>query len=552
MTVCIQYSRPTSGQNEGEIFGLDVAVTNFLFAYFRHGTPEQFICRPTDLPSFDHFKAMAAAAGHDAETKCVGIDPRHPKLNLGAISCLFRPDPLTADLVWRRQQVAGRGFATCGLVHTMSGDRIAHAVGELCTAPTDGSDALICPSEAIRDAVRALWDIHTEYLNHRFGGKFACPVQTPVIPLGIETEKFIRLTGADKRAAQRLALGVAEDEIVVLFHGRISFATKAHPLPLFLAMEQAAQQAKRKLRLVMYGYFKPQEMEPLFRSLAADTCKSVRVDFVMNNDPRFPDSLWAGADIFISLVENIQESFGLTPVEAMAAGLPAIITDWDGYRGSVRDGVDGFLIPTMTPPVSAGMAIAERYYNHGNYGISLTGAAQSTFVDIARCAEAIATLADDDAKRRAFGASGRDRALATYDWRHIITRYEELWREQATLRQTMELRPALPPNWQAVHPDFPNPWKMFESFPSRTLSPNDALRIALDAPAIDRLLQHDMNFPISELLLPHTMMMQLIDAIRNAGTPRAHDILAPFPVSEHDRLWRCIGWMLKHGVAVLA
>ena len=34
------------------------------------------------------------------------------------------------------------------------------------------------------------------------------------------------------------------------------------------------------------------------------------------------------------------------PVEAMASGLPVIVSDWDGYKETVRDGVDGFRIPT--------------------------------------------------------------------------------------------------------------------------------------------------------------------------------------------------------------
>ncbi len=93
---------------------------------------------------------------------------------------------------------------------------------------------------------------------------------------------------------------------------------------------------------------------------------------------------------------------------------------------------------------------------------------------------------------------------------------------------------------------------MFEHFPSRLLTANDQITITLTNAEIASLLSHDMNFAIPELLLPQSMMMELIDAIRRAGSPRAHDILAPFPASEHDRLWRCIGWMLKHGVAVLA
>jgi len=549
MSVCIHYSRPASGSHDGEVFGLDVAVTNFLSAYFRHGTPEKFICRPTDMPSFEHFKTLATQVGHDAETKCIGLDPRHPRHNLVLISCLFRPDPLIADFAWRRQQVVGRGYVACGLVHTMSGERIARAVGDLCLAPTDASDALICPSEAIRDAVRNLWEINADYLNHRLGGKFICPVQTPVIPLGIDTQKFAKLATADKRAAQRQALGVGDDEVVLLFHGRLSFATKAHPLPLLLAAERAAEQTQRKLRLVMYGYFKPKEMEPHFHNLVAAMCKKVRVDFIMNDDPRFPDALWAGADIFMSLADNIQESFGLTPIEAMAAGLPAIVTDWDGYRGGVRDRVDGFLIPTIAPPPEAGMAIAEAYYNQENYGVSLMGAAQSTALDIARCAEAIATLANDDAKRRAFGANGQERARAVYDWQHIIKQYENLWRDLAAQRQATPPRPAVPPHWQAAHPSYPNPWRMFESFPSRLLTPEDVVRVVMSDDEAALLFRHEMNFFLPELLAPEATLRDLIKAIRAAGTPRARDILAAFPATEQDCLWRCIGWMLKHGVA---
>ena len=47
--------------------------------------------------------------------------------------------------------------------------------------------------------------------------------------------------------------------------------------------------------------------------------------------------LWAAADVFLSLVDNIQETFGITPLEAMAAGLPVVASDWDGYRYTMRD-----------------------------------------------------------------------------------------------------------------------------------------------------------------------------------------------------------------------
>ena len=58
---------------------------------------------------------------------------------------------------------------------------------------------------------------------------------------------------------------------------------------------------------------------------------------------------WAAADIFLSLVDNPQETFGLAPVEAMAAGVPVVVSDWDGYRYTVSDGVEGFRISTLSP-----------------------------------------------------------------------------------------------------------------------------------------------------------------------------------------------------------
>ena len=43
----------------------------------------------------------------------------------------------------------------------------------------------------------------------------------------------------------------------------------------------------------------------------------------------------------IALVDNLRD-LGLAVAEAMAAGLPLVVSDWNGYRDLVRDGMDGF------------------------------------------------------------------------------------------------------------------------------------------------------------------------------------------------------------------
>ena len=83
-----------------------------------------------------------------------------------------------------------------------------------------------------------------------------------------------------------------------------------------------------------------------YQQAARHYAPDVSVHFLDGKNPDVVRCCWAAADIFYSLVDNPQETFGLTPVEAMAAGIPVIVSDWDGYRYTVTDGLEGFLIPT--------------------------------------------------------------------------------------------------------------------------------------------------------------------------------------------------------------
>jgi phosphatidylinositol alpha-mannosyltransferase len=104
-------------------------------------------------------------------------------------------------------------------------------------------------------------------------------------------------------------------------------------------------------------------------------------------------SLLAGADVAVAAATG-QESFGYSVVEAMAAGVPVVATDIEGYREVATDGIDALLVP----PGDAG---------------SLT--------------IAIGRLLDDDALAARLVQAGRQRA-DTFDWSIVAARIEDVYR----------------------------------------------------------------------------------------------------------------------------
>jgi glycosyltransferase involved in cell wall biosynthesis len=54
-----------------------------------------------------------------------------------------------------------------------------------------------------------------------------------------------------------------------------------------------------------------------------------------------------------ALVYPAVEDFGLVPVEAMAAGTPVLALDVAGTKETVRDGVSGYLLPSLDAPAWA-------------------------------------------------------------------------------------------------------------------------------------------------------------------------------------------------------
>jgi alpha-maltose-1-phosphate synthase len=162
----------------------------------------------------------------------------------------------------------------------------------------------------------------------------------------------------------------------------------------------------------------------------------IRVIVVADPEDDRLREIYAACDVFVSLSDNIQETFGLAVLEAMATGLPCIVSDWDGYRDSVRDGIDGYRVPTMIPPPPLGDRLADlhdaRRIGFRDYA---GGAAALTVADVDTAARFLRLLASNPAMRRSLGAAARERAVAQYAWHTIIARYRDLVAELAQARR---------------------------------------------------------------------------------------------------------------------
>ena len=85
---------------------------------------------------------------------------------------------------------------------------------------------------------------------------------------------------------------------------------------MYLALERLAN--RHRVVLVECGWAANDQIVQAFADASAKLCPSVRSIVLDGREPDLRTRAWASADVFCSLSDNIQETFGLTPIEAMA------------------------------------------------------------------------------------------------------------------------------------------------------------------------------------------------------------------------------------------
>jgi starch synthase len=528
-----------------DLAGRHMANHEFLRALIRHGRLEELhgYMLTADLPksALENF-----TRGLGATIAVHSIQPGRLDL-LAERGGLSLDDPMIATAARLRSFVGHRAYALTGITHTTADHPTKAELADILTADVQPWDALICTSRAVAAMVNQILAAERARLSERMGAnRFSQPL-LPVIPLGVDTDRF--QPSESWRSEWRKRLRIEADEAALLYVGRLHRVSKAHPLPMLSALGRVALRHKQKIHLILAGWWQYPPEEAVWREQAALLCPEIQLHMLDGRGEAVRRQIWSAADIFVSLVDNIQETFGLAPVEAMAARLPVVATDWDGFRDTVRPGLDGMLVPTlMAPPGYATDAARDYAAGQLNYGGMLSEVARMTVVDIRAAAEAIEALVSDRALRRRMGAAGQIRARQSFDWTVVIPQHQALWREQQAIRS----KACEPDQIGIARPDprHMDPTQAFEAWPSTTFSLSQRLGPEAEPPASDVISL--LNFTASALpsALHEDDIMRLLSELRQRGEASAEELLNVLDPPVRAAGARAILWLMRTGLIV--
>jgi glycosyltransferase involved in cell wall biosynthesis len=379
-------------------------------------------------------------------------------------------------------------------------------------------DAIVATSRAGRRSLQANIDAYADYVGRRARGNSAIRAELATIPLGVDEESIF----PRDRQLCRARFGLPPDATVILYVGRISRRTKADLESLVVALGRLAPSNSRPV-LVIAGRVGEEDYGASLHELAKELGVADRL-FLL---PSFPFSdkpfVFGAADIFASPVDNVQETFGIAILEAMAAGLPVVASDWSGYRDLIVEGETGFLVPTS---LSCEVADAASSIAALEEGLPNEALAQGTVIDVERLHNRLQLLVENEELRRSFGASARRRIIERFSWAAVMNQYRSLWSEQ--LRRVRSAARVIAPRLQAGFAG------SFRHYATRTLDRSTMLRTA-----IRTRLNGDLS-QAAHLLLSEKEARRVLDAC--GIVPRS---LGELIQSGNETTPCAVAWLLK-------
>jgi glycosyltransferase involved in cell wall biosynthesis len=548
---CSIYFSPEAYSLEGQkLMGRNAAGAAFLRGFLKYSRNSDTYVQ---IEKGEHGVVIKKIIEESGSNKDLHLITQGSLVKLKSAGVSYFPGPNFGKLLWERSFYGHHSWSLCGITHTTSSATAMDGIADLIASPSQEWDALICTSNAVKNNVQKILSAQVDYFSDRYGGKIELKqLQLPVIPLGVHAEDFQFST--EQKKEFRKSAGLESDEICVLFMGRLSFHAKANPLAMFQALEKAAINTGKKITLILCGWYANESIRDAYLRAAQYACPSIRIHELDGKITGEREIAWGSADIFCSLVDNIQESFGLTPLEAMASAIPVVVSDWDGYKDTIREGVDGFRIPTYMPKAGYGKDLMMRYsLRIDNYDYYCGYASNLVAVDIQAAADAFIALINSQDLREKMGQSGRKRVLSDYDWSKIIHQYETLW----TILNEIRVKSPSKEGVNLAHswPARMDPFYAFDAYPSGILDENStytltAINSTESISEYKALKQLFIVNYINNIFLNDEEVVKILTIIGSKNISSA-EISSHFDDSRKNYIKRGLAWLQKLGLIQL-
>jgi glycosyltransferase involved in cell wall biosynthesis len=362
-----------------------------------------------------------------------------------------------------RQNLAPEPFPITGLSASISEKDYLQRYFHMMLNGVQDFDGIICISRCVKEALEKAFRLLERRFKHLTGSNWHNPIDLSIIPLAVDAHVFEQ---PDRKIA-RHELDLPPDRKIILIFGRYSYVDKMDLLPVVEIALRLGAIFEKDPPLFLFAGSDPINYGPFLIEYAkrkgADGYFCLRSNISPEDKPRY----YAAADIFFSPADNLQESFGITLLEAMASGLPVVGADFNGYRELIENGKTGFNIPIYwgdaAPDIEALSGIL--YRNSHNFYL-----AQSIALDLDKAVEALEKLLTHPELRMEMGQAGRKRVESKYNWKTVIGMHEDLW---ARLSDTMRDRGASP----APDPFEAPYYQIFSHYPTRALTGKDQISI---------------------------------------------------------------------------
>lgn len=457
------------------------------------------------------------------------------KIKEGLWDIVILGDPLIDPIVNLRHALSPKLFPVTGITHSLHMYGQSDRSTQTLLSRTLPCDRIFCSSVAGKNVLQKAFEHQSAFLKNRFAS--TAPIHTPgleVIPLGVE---FPQSTGL-KKEALRENLGLPVKDPLILCNGRICINTKMDHIPLLLALREIIQKpGLENTRLLLSGstWLESSYLKALnFRitQLGLDH----HVLFKLNYDNNIKASLYEAADIVISLPDNTQETFGISPVEAMFLKKPVILSDWNGHAELIEDGIEGYKIPT--------------YWGQGDSIVDLTAvcspaqslfyAAQSVAIDIPILINRIEKLLRDKNLCHEMGQAGHARAQKLFRWDTIIKAYEASWNQMLLEAQSLP--------WEKDRSeklDSPSLYELFGHYAKHSLTPETKF---LRTPYGERVSNRQETLSLYPSVLSWIDSTGVFEVLQATSDPASAEDLAKMLSHSQGVTLYLLLWMVKNGL----